>query len=942
MVKTLRRFKGSSPKASLLNLVGKDGISVIILSDLLVIRVVPRSKPSSLFGMKAFYILICKGGVKMKWMGVNEIREKYLSFFESKEHLRLPSFSLIPQNDKSLLLINAGMAPLKPYFTGQQIPPRRRVTTCQKCIRTGDIERVGKTARHATFFEMLGNFSFGDYFKESAIPWAWEFVTEVLELPKDKLYVTIYLDDDEAYDIWVNKTDIDPTRIFRLGKEDNFWEIGQGPCGPCSEIHFDRGEGKLNTLEEFLKAGEEDRVIEFWNLVFTQFDKDENGNYNRLQSPNIDTGMGLERMATIMQGVNSIFDIDTMKNILNEVCRISNTTYKSDEKKDVSLRLITDHIRSVTFMVSDGILPSNEGRGYVLRRLLRRAARHGKLLGVNKAFLWELCDVVIENSKYAYPQLEEKRDYIKKVIKLEEERFDETIDQGIVILNQYIDDLKKEGKNILSGENTFRLYDTYGFPLELTVEILEEQGMKADINGFNEEMKLQRERARAAREETNYMGTEMDIYMTLPAEITTTFSGYENTKSSGKVLVIVSKGDVVDRANAGEEVSIILDNTSFYAEMGGQIGDTGYITGDDFKVEIFDCKKTANGKIIHIGKVVEGSITVNSKVITEVNGERRLDIARNHTATHLLHAALRKILGSHVQQSGSLVSNDRLRFDFTHFEGISSEDIRRIENMVNEKILEGLRVETIETTIDNAKQMGAMALFGEKYGNTVRVVKAGEFSIELCGGTHVFNTSSIGMFKILSEGGVAAGIRRIEAVTGKGALNYIENLEDTLKSTASALKTSVKDVVKRAESLIQEIKDKEKEIENLKSKMALSSMQDIIDTVKDIKGVKVAVSNLDLDVDALRELGDRLRDKLGKSAVVLASVKDEKVIFIAMASKDAVACGVHAGEIVKQISKITGGGGGGRPDMAQAGGKDVNKVSLALESVYGIIENMIK
>lgn len=878
----------------------------------------------------------------MKWMGVNEIREKYLSFFENKGHLRLASFSLIPQNDKSLLLINAGMAPLKPYFTGQQIPPRRRVTTCQKCIRTGDIERVGKTARHATFFEMLGNFSFGDYFKESAIPWAWEFVTTVLEIPKDKLYVTIYLDDDEAYNIWVNKTDIDPKRIFRLGKEDNFWEIGQGPCGPCSEIHFDRGEGEINTLEEFLKAGEEDRVIEFWNLVFTQFDKDENGNYNRLQNPNIDTGMGLERIATIMQGVNSIFDIDTMKNILNEVCRISNTTYRNDSKTDVSLRLITDHIRSVTFMVSDGILPSNEGRGYVLRRLLRRAARHGKLLGVNRAFLWELCDVVIENSKDAYPQLEEKKDYIKKVIKLEEERFDETIDQGMIILNEYIDDLRKEGKDTLSGANTFKLYDTYGFPLELTIEILEEQGMKVDIDGFNEEMKMQRERARAAREETNYMGTEMDIYMTLPAEITTKFSGYTDTKSEGRVLVIVSNGDVTDIANEGDDVSIILDNTSFYAEMGGQIGDKGYLIGNGFKVEVFDCKKTANDKVIHVGKVIEGSIKVNSIVSTIVDRDRRLDIARNHTATHLLHAALRKVLGNHVEQSGSRVSYDRLRFDFTHFEAISNEDLRKIENMVNEKILEGLDVKTIETTIDEAKNMGAMALFGEKYGNIVRVVKAGEFSIELCGGTHVSNTSTLGMFKIISEGGVAAGIRRIEAVTGKGALNYVEGLENTLKNTALALKTQINDIVRRAEVLMQEVKDKDKEIENLKSKMALGSLQQIMDSAKDIKGVKVAVACLELDADALRELGDRLRDKLGKSAVVLANVKDGKVTFVAMASKDAVGCGVHAGNLVKEVAKITGGGGGGRPDMAQAGGKDTNKVTQALESVYSIIENMIK
>jgi alanyl-tRNA synthetase len=878
----------------------------------------------------------------MNFMGANEIREKYLSFFESKGHLRLPSFSLVPKNDKSLLLINAGMAPLKPYFTGQEVPPRKRVVTCQKCIRTGDIERVGKTSRHATFFEMLGNFSFGDYFKENTIQWAWEFVTEVLKLPKDKLYVTIYLDDDEAFDIWTRKTDIDPSRIFRLGKDDNFWEIGQGPCGPCSEIYYDRGEGKINSVEEFIAAAEVDRVVEFWNLVFTQFDKDENGVYNRLENPNIDTGMGLERIATIMQGVNSIFEIDTMKNILNEVCKVAKVEYGKEQNKDVSLRVITDHIRSVTFMVSDGIIPSNEGRGYVLRRLLRRAARHGKLLGINKAFLWELCDVVIENFKAGYPELEEKREYIKKVIRIEEERFEETIDQGIVILNEYIEEMKKEGIKILSGERAFKLYDTYGFPTELTLEILQEHGMDIDIVAFNEEMEAQRQRARAAREETNYMGSDVDVFTTLSPEITTTFSGYGSTETTGKVLVVVKDGEIGESAQAGDDVSVILDNTTFYAEMGGQVGDKGILEGEGLKVEISDCKKTPNGKIIHIGKVIEGTLKTGDTVKTKVLKSRRMDIARNHTATHLLHKALKEVLGGHVEQAGSLVAEDRLRFDFTHFEAISYENLKKIENLVNEKIMEAMEVETIETNIDEARQMGAIALFGEKYGEVVRVVKAGDFSIELCGGTHVSNTASIGMFKIVSEGGVAAGVRRIEAVTGKGALKYLENLETTLKDVAAALKSTVKDVVKRAETLMAEVKEKDKEIENLKSKMAAGVVDEIVNSAKDVKGVKVATAVVDLDVDGLRNLGDRLRDKLGKSVVVLCSLKDNKVTFISMASKDAVSSGAHAGNIIKEVAKITGGGGGGRPDMAQAGGKDKTKVNEALEVVYGLVEGMIK
>lgn len=906
----------------------------------MVIWVVPRKfKPSSLFGMEVFYILRRR---IMKFLGANEIREKYLSFFENKGHLRAPSFSLVPQNDKSLLLINAGMAPLKPYFTGQEEPPRNRMATCQKCVRTGDIERVGKTSRHATFFEMLGNFSFGDYFKEDAIPWAWEFVTKDLRISKDRLYVTIYLDDDEAYEIWSRTTDIDPNRIFRLGKEDNFWEHGLGPCGPCSEIHYDRGEGVISTVEEFLNASEEDRVVEFWNLVFTQFDKDESGNYNKLKKPNIDTGMGLERIATIIQGVRSIFEIDTMKNILNAVCTLANSKYGVEEKIDMSLRLITDHIRSVTFLVSDGILPSNEGRGYVLRRLLRRAARHGKLLGIKDAFLWELCDVVIDNSKDAYPELEEKKDYIKKIIKLEEERFDETIDQGIVILNQYIEELKNEKKDILIGEKVFKLYDTYGFPFELTQEILEEQGLGIDMEGFNSEMKEQRERARAAREETNLLGRDIDVYSTLPHDMSTEFLGYNNIESEGSILAIIKNGETVDTASVDDEVSLILDNTSFYAEMGGQVGDKGIIKNDGAVIEIEDCKKTPNGKVIHVGKIINGKIKVGDDVKTQVNRERRMDIERNHTATHILHSALKQVLGSHVEQAGSLVTPDRLRFDFTHFEGISHEDLKEIERLVNVKIMESLIIETIEASIDEARKMGATALFGEKYGSIVRVVKAGDFSMELCGGTHVSNTARIGLFKILSEGGVAAGVRRIEAITGNGAVKYVEKLEDTQKHLAAILKTTPKDIERRIESLLVELKEKEKEVEGLKSNMASGAAEDIISNARDIKGVKVVTAVVDTDVDGLRELGDKLRDRLGKAVVVLASTKEDKITFISMLSKDAIASGGHAGNIIREVAKIAGGGGGGRPDMAQAGGKDKSKVSEALEEVYRVVEGMIK
>lgn len=879
----------------------------------------------------------------MNKMGLNELREAYLKFFEGKEHLRLGSFSLVPKDDKSLLLINAGMAPLKPYFTGLQVPPSKRITTCQKCIRTGDIENVGKTSRHATFFEMLGNFSFGDYFKEEIIPWAWEFVTKVLNIPKDKLYVTIYLEDDEAFDIWVKSTDIDPTRIFRLGKDDNFWEIGQGPCGPCSEIHFDRGEGKISTAEEFIKAGKEDRVVEFWNLVFTQFDKDENGVYHRLSSPNIDTGMGLERIAVIMQGVKNIFEVDTMRNILEEVSKAAGVAYGSSEKSDVSLRIITDHIRSVTVLISDGVLPSNEGRGYVLRRLLRRAARHGKLLGVHKAFLSELCDVVIKNSGAAYPELEEKKDYIRKVIKLEEERFIETIDSGIEILKDYIDETLGSSSKILSGEKVFKLYDTYGFPIELTAEIIEEKGISIDLEGFNKEMKLQRERARQARGESNYMGSEESVINKIPVDIDTIFEGYEKKNLDTKVLFLIKDNEFVNHLQEGEVGIAVFERTPFYAEMGGQIGDRGIILNNGFKGSIEDCKKNIAGKIYHIIRVEEGQMSIDDLVSLKVDNSRRNNICKNHTATHMLHEALRRVLGEHVQQSGSYVDDERLRFDFTHFTGMTEDELDAVEKLVNEKIMEVYSVDTEVMSVDEAKKSGAMALFDEKYKGDVRVVSIGEYSKELCGGTHVKNVGEIGLFKIVSESGVAAGIRRIEGVTGFNAINFVEEKNNIIKEAAALLKCSQKELLNRIQNTLYETKERDKEIAELKSKILQGMEEDILNSAKEVNGLKyVAVALSDIDSNSLRDLADRLRDKLVEGVVVLGSSSEGKVQFVSMASKDAVKKGAHCGKIIKDIAAIAGGGGGGRPDMAQAGGKLPEKLYEAIGSVENILLSMVK
>lgn len=877
----------------------------------------------------------------MNKMGLNEIRKKFLEFFESKGHYVRPSYPLVPQKDKSLLLINAGMAPLKPYFMGTETPPEKRMATCQKCIRTGDIENVGRTDRHATFFEMLGNFSFGDYFKEESITWGWEFCIDYLKMPIEKLWVSIYEKDDEAFEIWKNKIEVPEERIVRLGKEDNFWEIGTGPCGPCSEIYFDRGEEYACEDEDCKPGCECDRYVEFWNHVFTQYDKDEDGNYHDLPNPNIDTGMGLERVACIMQDVNTIFEIDTIKHILDGVISIANKKYDKDNKESISIRIITDHIRAVTFMVADGILPSNEGRGYVLRRLLRRAARHGKLLGIEGNFLNRLVDKVIEVSGDAYPELKDREDYIKKIITVEEERFQQTIDQGMEILKSYIEELKEAKKKILSGEKAFKLYDTYGFPLDLTKEILDEEKIDVDEAGFNSEMEKQRLRARSAREETNEVGWESDVLSKIKDEIDSEFRGYKNYKMDSKIIKIIKGGELINKAEKDSEVTIILDKTPFYPQGGGQVGDKGYIYGENFKVQIIDTQKGNNDIIIHTGKVIEGEVEVNKKAKAEIDIDNRLSSARNHTATHLLHKALKEVLGDHVDQAGSLVTPERLRFDFTHFQSISKDEIERIEEIVNNKILEALNVEAINTSLEEAKQMGAAALFGEKYGEEVRVIRVGEFSKELCGGTHVRNSSEIGLFKIVSESGVAAGVRRIEAITGKEVYKYIIDLDSKIQKVSSLLKSNVGDIEGKIEGLNTDIKKLQKENEMLKNKLASSSMDEIIESAKEIKGINVIAYKLtNLDMDSLRNLGDKLRDKLSTSLIVLGSEKDGKVNFIATATADSVKKGIHCGKIIKEVAKIAGGGGGGRPNMAQAGAKDPSKIDEALSMVDKLIENL--
>ena len=878
----------------------------------------------------------------VKKYGVNELRQMFLDFFESKGHLVMNSFSLVPQNDKSLLLINAGMAPLKPYFTGAEIPPRTRVATCQKCIRTGDIENVGKTARHGTFFEMLGNFSFGDYFKHEAITWSWEFLTQVVGLDPDRLYPSVYMEDDEAFDIWNKEVGIPAERIFRFGKEDNFWEHGAGPCGPCSEIYYDRGE-KYGCGKPGCTVGCDcDRYIEVWNNVFTQFENDGEGHYETLKQKNIDTGMGLERLAVVVQDVDSIFDVDTICALRNKVCEIAGKTYGADCDADVSIRLITDHMRSATFLISDGVMPTNEGRGYVLRRLIRRAARHGRLLGIQGQFLAKLSATVIEGSKDGYPELEEKKDFILNVLTNEENQFNKTIDQGLKILNDMEEDMKAAGKNTLSGSDAFKLYDTYGFPMDLTKEILEEKGYQIDEDGFHAEMDAQRERARTAREVTNYMGADATVYDEIDTSITTEFTGYDKLEDTSKVTVMTTETEIVDSLMEGQSGTIFVEHTPFYATMGGQEGDKGVISTENGVFRVEDTIKLRGGKYGHVGTMESGMISKGEAVTLKVCTADRADTCKNHSATHLLQKALKTVLGSHVEQKGSLVTPTRLRFDFAHFQPMTAEEIAKVEELVNKEIQAGLEVKTQIMGTEEAKKTGAMALFGEKYGDEVRVVSMGDFSIELCGGTHVANTSAITLFKIVSEAGVAAGVRRIEALTGNNVLEYYKEMETNLNNIAKMLKTSPAEIQEKITHLQKEVKELHSENESLKSKMAQESLGDVMDQVVEVKGVKVLASAVtDVDMNGLRDLGDQLKEKLGEGVVVLASAKDGKVSLLAMVTQGAMDKGAHAGNLIKAAAAIVGGGGGGRPNMAQAGGKKPEKIGEAIARIPELVEEQL-
>ena len=879
----------------------------------------------------------------MQKYGVNELRKMFLEFFEGKGHLAMKSFSLVPHNDKSLLLINSGMAPLKPYFTGAEVPPRKRVTTCQKCIRTGDIENVGKTARHGTFFEMLGNFSFGDYFKKEAIRWSWEFLTEVVGLDADRLYPSVYLDDDEAFDIWNKEIGIPAERIFRFGKEDNFWEHGAGPCGPCSEIYYDRGE-RYGCGEPGCTVGCEcDRYMEVWNNVFTQFENDGEGHYEELQQKNIDTGMGLERLAVAVQDVDSIFDIDTICALRNKVCELTGTEYKKDENVDVSIRLITDHIRSATFMISDGIMPTNEGRGYVLRSLIRRAARHGRLLGVKGNFLAALSSTVIEGSKDGYPELDEKKDFIFNVLTKEEEQFSKTIDQGLHILEEMEAEMKAAGSTQLSGENAFKLYDTYGFPLDLTKEILEEKGITIDEAGFKTAMEEQREKARKAREVTNYMGADATVYDEIDPKVTTEFVGYDNLSHQSKITVLTTDTEIVEALTEDEKGTVFVEETPFYATMGGQEGDKGVIELGDARFVVEDTIKLRGGKVGHVGRLTKGMLKTGDVVTLKVSAKDRADTCKNHSATHLLQKALKTVLGSHVEQKGSLVTPDRLRFDFAHFQAMTQEELAQVEAMVNEEIQAALPVVTEVMSIEDAKKTGAMALFGEKYGDSVRVVSMGDFSKELCGGTHVSNTGVITTFKIVSEAGIAAGVRRIEALTGDGVFDYYKEMEQKLAQIAALLKTTPAEAVDKIAHLQAEVKELHGENESLKAKLAQEAVGDVMNQVKEVKGTKLlAVSVADVDMNGLRDLGDQLKEKLGEGVVVLASVNGGKVNLLAMVTDSAMKAGAHAGNLVKGMAAVVGGGGGGRPNMAQAGGKNPEKVPEALEKAAELLEGQLK
>ena len=879
----------------------------------------------------------------MEWTGLNELREKYLSFFESKGHLRLPSFSLVPQGDKSLLLINAGMAPLKKYFTGELTPPRKRVTTCQKCIRTPDIERVGITARHGTFFEMLGNFSFGDYFKHEATAWAWEFCTKVLEMPADKIYISVYQDDDEAYDIWTKELGVSPDHMVRLGKEDNFWEHGAGPCGPCSELYFDRGE-KYGCGSPTCGVGCDcDRYVEFWNLVFTQFDNDGNNNYTRLKSCNIDTGMGLERLACIMQGVDNLFEVDTVQNIMKHIMQIAGVKYHEDEKKDVSLRVITDHIRSTTFMIGDGVMPSNEGRGYVLRRLLRRAARHGRLLGIDGTFLYKVCETVIKENETAYPNLVEKHDLIVKVIKAEEESFNKTIDTGLNLLENII---AQSDSKVLSGADAFKLQDTFGFPIDLTKELLEERGMSVDIDEYDRLYDQSRAAARAARKDAGAQAWK-DSNISFKDVGATEFVGYTDYSCDAEIKAIVTNGERAEFATSDSEVVIVLNKTPFYGESGGQAGDTGVIKTDNATLEVTATGKTPDGVVLHIARFISGdSIALGDKVHAQIDVEKREATRRNHTAAHLLQAALRKHLGSHVEQAGQLVNSEEMRFDFTHFSALSGDELKAIEREVNETILKGIPVETREMPIEEAKKLGAMALFGEKYGDVVRVVSAGDFSVELCGGTHADNTAKLGLFKIVSETSVAAGIRRITAVTGFGVLKHIENDERIMQSAAAAMKLgNVAELDKRAATLSAEVKAKDRELAELRSEISALKAGSLMDSARQVGGVRLITAEVEVsNPGELRSMCDTARDNGADIVAVFAGVNKEKgtLNFACACGADAIKLGAHAGNIVRETAKIAGGSGGGKPDSAMAGAKDASKADEALAAVDSIVSAMLK
>lgn len=878
----------------------------------------------------------------MKNYGVNELRKMFLEFFESKGHLAMKSFSLVPHNDNSLLLINSGMAPLKPYFTGAEIPPRNRMTTCQKCIRTGDIENVGKTARHGTFFEMLGNFSFGDYFKKEAIAWSWEFLTQVVGLDPDRLYPSVYLEDDEAFDIWNKEINIPADRIFRFGKADNYWEHGAGPCGPCSEIYYDRGEAYGCSSPDCTVGCECDRYMEIWNNVFTQFESDGKGHYEELQQKNIDTGMGLERLAVAVQSVDSIFDVDTMEALRNKVCEFAKIGYKEEDSKDVSIRLITDHVRSSTFMISDGIMPSNEGRGYVLRRLIRRAARHGRLLGIQGKFLAELSASVIAGSKDGYPELDEKKDFIFKVLTQEEDKFNNTIDQGLGILSGLETQMEKAGEKVLDGVSAFTLYDTYGFPLDLTKEILEEKGHSVDEEGFQAEMTKQREKARGSRAVSNYMGKDATVYDEIDPAVTTAFVGYDNLQYDSKITVLTTESELVEAISDGSLGTIIVEETPFYAAMGGQEGDKGIIKTADAEFTVEDTIKLLGGKVGHVGRMTKGMLKVSDQVTLCVSEKNRDNTCKNHSATHLLQKALKTVLGAHVEQKGSYVTCDRLRFDFAHFASMTQEELAATEALVNQEIQACLPVITQVMNVDAAKKSGAMALFGEKYAEDVRVVSMGDFSKELCGGTHVANTGVITTFKIISESGIAAGVRRIEALTGEGVFSYYRELEEEMQRAAKIVKATPATLLDKLSHLTAEVKSMQSEIDSLKSKLAKDALGDVMDQVTEVKGVKLLAAKVnDVDMNGLRELGDQLKNKLGEGVILLASVSDGKVSLLAMATDGAMKQGAHAGNLIKGIAALVGGGGGGRPNMAQAGGKNPAGIDEAVLKAKEVLEQQI-